>query len=57
MQPETSIYQRYDNVNTQETLRAIFHVDTSGLTNNMNAWRINNAIQYALRIFQHFALC
>ena len=57
MQPETSIYQRYDNVNTQETLRAIFHVDATGLTNNMNAWRINNAIQYALRIFQYFALC
>ena len=56
MQPETSIYQRYDNVNTQETLRAIFHVDATGLT-NMNAWRINNAIQYALRIFQYFALC
>lgn len=38
-------------------LSVIFHVEASGLalTDNMNAWRINNVI-YASRTFQHFAL-
>jgi len=40
MRVKTLIYQRRDNANTQETLREIFHVETSGLalTDNMNAW-------------------